>query len=77
MLRFNQTAKIAKIQVFDGKAEARSFFKILDSLNINVESFSVGINEEYEHVYFIDEILDFSELESLLKAYHIKMIVER
>ena len=74
MLRFNKTAKIDKIQVFDGKTEAQNFFKILDSLGIDVESFFVGVNEDYEHVYFIDEILDFRELPRLLEGYRIKMI---
>ena len=77
MLRFNKTAKIDKIQVFDGRTEAQDYFNILSSLGIEVESFFIGVNKYYEHVYFIDEILDFDELESLLKGYRIKMIVER
>lgn len=77
MLRFNKTAKIAKIQVFDGKTEAQDYFNILSSLGIDVETFFVGVNDNYEHVYYIDEILDFDELESLLKGYRIKMIMER
>lgn len=77
MLRFNKTARINKIQVFDGKTEAQNYFNILSTLNIDVESFFVGVNDRYEHVYFIDEILDFDELESLLKGYRIKMIKER
>ena len=74
MLRFNKTARINKIQVFDGKTEAQNYFKILSTLNIEVESFCVGVNDNYEHVYFIDETLDFDELPSLLKGYQIKMI---
>ena len=77
MLRFNKTAKIDKIQVFDGKAEAQNYFNILSSLGIDVESFFIGVNNYYEHVYFIDETLNFDELNSLLKGYRIKMIVER
>lgn len=77
MLRFNQTAKIAKIQVFDGRAKAQNYFNILSSLGIKVDTFFVGLNEEYECVYYIDEVLDFDELESLLKGYRIKMIKER
>ena len=74
MLKFNKTAKIDKIQVFDGRSEAKNYFKILSSLGIVVESFFVGINNRYEHVYFIDEILDFSELESLLQGYQIELV---
>ena len=29
MLKFNKTAKIDKIQVFDGKTEAQNYFNIL------------------------------------------------
>lgn len=77
MLKFTKTAKISKIQVFSGKTEAQEYFNILDSLDIGVESFFIGVNDNYEHVYFIDELLDFEELESLLKVYQIKMIAER
>lgn len=76
-LKLTKTAKISKIQVFSGKTEAQDYFNILGSLDIDVESFFIGVNDRYEHVYFIDEILDFEELESLLKGYRIKMIVER
>ena len=77
MLRFNKTAKIDKIQVFDGNTEAQDYFKILSTLDIDVESFFVGVNNYYEHVYFIDETLDFDELPSLLKGYQIKIVMER
>lgn len=77
MLKFTKTAKIAKIQVFDGKSEAQNYFSILSSLNIDVDYYFVGVNDRYEHVYFIDENLDFDELPSLLKGYRIKMIVGR
>ena len=77
MLRFNKTARINKIQVFDGKTEAQNYFNILSTLNIDVESFFIGVNDRYEHVYFIDETLDFDELNSLLKGYQIKIIMER
>ena len=77
MLKFNKTAKIDKIQVFDGKTEAQNYFNILSTLDIDVESFFVGVNNYCEHVYFIDETLDFDELPSLLKGYQIKMIAER
>ena len=40
MLRFNKTAKIDKIQVFDGRTEAQDYFNILSSLGIDVEFFS-------------------------------------
>lgn len=74
MLSFNKTAKISKIKVFDGKTEAQNYFKTLSTLGIDVESFFVGVNDMYGHVYYIDEILDFSELPSLLECYQIKMI---
>lgn len=77
MLRFNKTARINKIQVFDGKTVAQDYFNILSSLGIDVETFFVGVNDNYEHVYYIDEYLVFEELESLLKGYRIKMITER
>ena len=77
MLRFNKTAKIDKIQVFDGKTEAQNYFNILSTLNIDVQSFFIGVNDNYKHVYFIDETLDFDELNSLLKGYQIKMIAVR
>ena len=77
MLTFNKTAKIAKIQVFDGKAEAQNYFKILSTLNIDVESFFVGVNNYHEHVYYIDENLDFDELPRLLDGYQIKIVYER
>lgn len=77
MLKFTKTAKINKIQVFSGKTEAQDYFNILRSLGIDVKYYFVGINDNYEHVYFIDELLDFEELESLLKGYQIKMIAER
>lgn len=77
MLKFNKTAKINKIQVFDGKTEARDYFKILSALGIEVESFFVGVNKNYERVYYIDETLDFDELPFLLKGYQIEIITER
>lgn len=77
MLKFNKTAKIDKIKVFDGRAEAQNYFNILSTLDINVESFFVGINNRYEHVYYIDEIPDFDELPSLLRGYQIEIITER
>ncbi len=77
MLTFNKTAKIAKIQVFDGKSEAQNYFKILSALNIDVESFFVGVNDNFECVYYIDENLDFDELPRLLEGYQIKIVYER
>lgn len=76
-LKLIKQAKISKIQVFSGKTEAQDYFNILSSLGIEVEAHFIGINDNYEHVYFIDELLDFEELESLLKGYQIKMIAER
>ena len=77
MLRFNKTANIHKIQVFSGKTEAQDYFKILSTLDIEVEAFFVGINDNYEHVYYIDEFLNFNELNSLLKGYQIKIVMSR
>lgn len=75
MLKFTKTAKLSKIQVFSGKTEAQNYFNVLDSLGIDVETYFVGVNDYYGHVYFIDETLDFDELPSLLKGYQIKMMV--
>lgn len=77
MLKFTKTAKLDKIKVFSGKTKAWDYLNILNSMGIVVEYYFVGINDNYEHVYYIDEILDFEELESLLKGYQIKLITER
>ena len=76
-LKLIKQAKLNKIKVFSGKTEAQDYFNILSSLGIDVEARFVGINDNYEHVYFIDEKLDLEELESLLKGYQIKMIAEQ